>query len=278
MIAGGGVNLAASVANGNDAPATSLVASPPAPLPAVDGVNLVTESLGGAIGDKSVGAAGGLLAIPLGNSFGVELSGGGGALNDHGLTVAGLNLFWRDPSRGRLGFVSNYLYWHTPVGGITLYRAGGQAECYFDRVTLSAMAGAAGYRAFDASFGPLSVRFPGHTGGFDEASIDYYPVDNLRLSLGQAYYGTSSSGTAGAEWGLPIGGATMAALFVNGSYQPGTTSVLAGLHFYFGEHAKSLIERNRQDDAPSIFPSGMVTPYSSPKCISPPVRGVNCNP
>jgi hypothetical protein len=39
----------------------------------------------------------------------------------------------------------------------------------------------------------------------------------------------------------------------------GSNAVLAGLRVYFGQHDKTLIDRNRQDDPSNIFATGLPT-------------------
>jgi hypothetical protein len=53
----------------------------------------------------------------------------------------------------------------------------------------------------------------------------------------------------GGEQGFALGGGRMASLFTEGALgEHGAYSALAGIRIYFGQHDKTLIERNRQDD------------------------------
>jgi hypothetical protein len=50
-------------------------AEPQAQMPAVDGVNSVFETAGGSVGNLPLWGSGALLAVPLGRSYGLEISG-----------------------------------------------------------------------------------------------------------------------------------------------------------------------------------------------------------
>ena len=51
------------------------------------------------------------------------------------------------------------------------------------------------------------------------------------------------------EYGFALGGGRMASLFANGTIgETGLYSARGGLRIYFGQHDKTLINRNRQDD------------------------------
>src|SRR5262249_58444490 len=55
--------------------------------------------------------------------------------------------------------------------------------------------------------------------------------------------------TLGSEYGFALGGGRMASLFAQGLIgEGGDNAVRGGLRVYFGQHDKSLLDRNRQDD------------------------------
>jgi len=220
--------------------------------PAVDGVNSVVEVTGGSLSGTSLYGSGGILSIPLTGPYGLEITGGGGSLDGRGIGLAGANLFWRDPALARFGLVSNYLYWDSPIGAVNGYRVGGQAEGYFGRFTLGGAAGVTGHTAMDAWFGARSFNVPATYDFFEETRLDFYATDNLRLSVGQSYVNSENALTLGFEWGVPLKDrTTMAGLFVDASFQNGSSSYLGGIRFYFGQRDKTLIRRNREDDIQS---------------------------
>src|SRR5262245_27519673 len=58
----------------------------------------------------------------------------------------------------------------------------------------------------------------------------------------------------GAEHGFALGGGRMASLFAEALFaEGGSTTALAGLRVYFGQHDKTLIDRHRQDDPLNLF-------------------------
>jgi len=58
--------------------------------------------------------------------------------------------------------------------------------------------------------------------------------------------------TLGGEWGFPVSRQTKGALFVEARAGEGDFhGIYGGLRFYFGNHEKSLMRRNREDDPPA---------------------------
>jgi hypothetical protein len=76
-----------------------------------------------------------------------------------------------------------------------------------------------------------------------------YVTDNFKLSIGH-FYGFARSGlTLGAEQGFALGGGRMASVFARAVVaEGGDNAALVGLRIYFGQHDKTLMARNRQDD------------------------------
>ena len=74
-------------------------------------------------------------------------------------------------------------------------------------------------------------------------------MESAKLSIGHVYTIGRNALTLGSEYGFALGGGRMAALFAQGVIAGGgKNAVLGGLRVYFGQHDKTLIERNRQDD------------------------------
>lgn len=86
------------------------------------------------------------------------------------------------------------------------------------------------------------------------AQLGWYPIDNLKLSVGHSHVGTHAA-QFGAEWGFSVGDrTTMASVYVSGSVnEDGDASVLGGLRLYFAQRDKTLIRRHREDDPTSII-------------------------
>jgi hypothetical protein len=227
----------------------------PQPLPAVDGFNAKIDGYGGGANHiSSLYGANGSLAIPLAQQWGAQIDGGVGSFNNSGTAHGGGHVCWRDPSVGLLGAYGSYSHWNG-VGGVIFPRIGtnigryaAEGEYYAGRWTLAGLAGYETVRVnapVVAGLPPLSIpnRF------FDAVSASYYVTDNFKLSLGHVYTIGGNGLALGGEYGFALGGGRMAALFAHGVIGEGGNNVVrAGLRIYFGQHDKTLIDRNRQDD------------------------------
>lgn len=224
------------------------VAVPPQVLPAVSGLNGSIDVAGGGLtgkgglGSGGYGHVGGSLSLPAGGQFGVQVDGLAAAMDALKMIGAGGHAFWRDPGLALLGVYGEGLA--ADVGDDTLKKArlGAEAEVYFDRATLS---GIAGYE-----WGNLDIR----QGFFAEALAGYYVSDDLKLSAGYGYGFAGHMATARVEWQPPVallGNAASLygeARFGEGGYR----AVLAGVKLPFGVTAKSLKRHEREDD-PQIW-------------------------
>jgi hypothetical protein len=161
------------------------------------------------------------------------------------VTLAGTaaHLFWRDPAQGLLGAYGHYIH-ADAFDGIDVYAAGVEGALYWGQFTLEGVAGAEGGEVDTASGNfDIDTRF------FDIAQVAYYPVDDLKLSVGHIYSLDQHAALFGAEWGLDAGSGIMASLFANGGVsEDGDGAVLGGLRLYFGQQPKTLIRRHREDD------------------------------
>ena len=220
------------------------------PLPAVDGLNAKVSGFGGEADERGLYGAAGSVSAPLGFRYGVQID---GFIADYdsrfqGDVTAGgtaLHLFWRDPSVGLIGAYGHYVH-ADAFGGLDIYAGGAEGALYWGRFTLEGVAGVDGGEVDGGPFGrsvDLDPRF------FDVAQLAYYPVDNLKLSVGHSHILSENAALFGAEWGFDAGGGTMASLYAKGSvWEGGDGAVLGGLRVYFGGHDKTLIRRHREDD------------------------------
>jgi hypothetical protein len=247
---------------------------PPQPLPAVDGINAKIDGYGGGA-NHSNGFYGtnGSLSVPLAHQWGLQVDGGIGS-GDGIVSYGGAgHLFWRDPSIGLLGFYGSYSHWNGidtgDVGHISANtgRYAAEGEYYLSRWTIGGVAGVE-MLSFNSDVASLSVpnRF------FDVVTASYYVTDNFKLSIGHRYIFDRNALALGGEHGFALGGGRMAALFTEGTLgEHGTYSALAGLRIYFGQHDKTLIERNRQDDPPSLQNVNLSGPVIvAPNIVCPP--------
>ena len=273
LLAGMTLAAGATVAVAADLPSRKMEPAPlMTQLPAVDGINAKLEVFGGLTQRLSQDPtapffqrnqwrpASGLLGsvtFPVGNSFGLQLDGGiatGGGVFSAAL---GGHAFWRDPSKALFGvYASGTRY--SRAGGIVVGRVAPEAEIYLGRVTLQGVAGVEfgsnkgytyGYPWFVPGTTFLTLNQNAvRTRFFDIASIAFYPVDDLKLAVGQRYVFGKLAAAASAEY-LVTHGPTAVSVFAEGRLgQRGASAVFGGLKVYFGQRDKSLIRRHREDD------------------------------
>ena len=87
---------------------------------------------------------------------------------------------------------------------------------------------------------------------FDKINLAYDLTDDLKFSIGHRYYGGKNALSAlGGEWSFAHFNNVSPALFVEGRVgDHDANSVWGGVRVYFGQKAKSLIRRHREDDPP----------------------------
>jgi hypothetical protein len=252
-ILGGFLLLSGGTASAADLPFVTKApqVAAPAYMPAIDGLNFKADGFGGTIADRTAYGSQGAVSIPLGGQFGLQLDGALGSFDDRLFGSVGAHAFWRDPARGLAGFYTSNTYWDR-MGGAYVGRFGGEAALYLNRWTLEGVAGVETGSNKSEIVGGIINTLDVRTRFFDQISASYYLTDDLRLSIGHAYTAGRNALTLGGEWGFPVSHDTMGALFIEGRAGEGDFhGVYGGLRFYFGNHEKSLIRRNREDDPPS---------------------------
>lgn len=212
--------------------------SPKTDLCAVSGVNGKVNVHGGIAdnnANNSSGAFGayGSLSLPIGCDFGLQLDAGfQQELNN--TTFGGVaHAFTRDPNSYLLGVTGGYF----DGAGSNVWAVGPEAELYAGQFSFEAWGG----------FAKVDVNGLGSTNnGFVFADAAFYPIDDLRLSIGATVVGDSRFLRAGLEYQVadPIS-VDLNAKIGEDDY----VAVNAGLTFYFGGTGnKSLIRRHREDD------------------------------
>lgn len=215
-------------------------------LPAVSGFNFKLDGFAGTLetGDgfiltgndpKSIKGARAAFTMPLGHSYGLQIDGGVGEWGSNDFAAGAAHLFWRNPSQGLLGFFASYSRIKA-VDALTSKKFGVEGEVYSGRYTVSGIAG------WEDNTN-LSSR------GFVFADIAYYPVDNLKLSIGYRHTSSLDLLALGAEAMAPLGRGAAVSAFVEG--RAGSSdyrSAITGLRLYWGPADKSLIRRHREDD------------------------------
>ena len=245
--------------------------------PAVDGVNGKLQIDGGAAQGNAVNISGipglsplqssnnwngmggaiGTITVPIGHSFGAQLDMGAGALGNRPLGEAAGHLFWRDPDKGLVGVYGSGMLLGSKVGR-GVWTAAGEFETYLGRFTGRAILGVQGASAYT---GNVSARYINTHGGksafnvadyfHDQVEATFYPLDDLALSVGHIYSFNRNAVTGEVEYLLPQfrGGDIAPSAFVSGAYGWNNASnIMAGIRIYFGNHDKTLIRRQREDD------------------------------
>ncbi len=223
---------------------------------AVSGINGKISIAGGATkdnGDKGgVFQGEGSLSIPINCEFGLQLDGAIGKLDGDTAGGAAVHAFTRNPNSYLLGAYGSY----SGVSKNDIWRLGGEAEYYIDKITLS---GLAGYENSDQTKGDV----------FAVLGVSYYATDNFKVSAGYSRFLDINAAAFGAEYQIDN---MPASLFVSGRFGGKShRRVLAGVRYYFGGAQKSLIRRDREDD-PMIF-LNLLMRNATPQVEAPPGNG-----
>jgi hypothetical protein len=252
--------------------------------PAVDGVNGKLTLYGGAGEGNSIdiagipglspaqsstgwkGAGGGIgtITVPIVHSFGAQVDLGSGTFGNRPLGHATGHLFWRDPDKGLIGAYGSGLLYGNNVGR-GVWTAAGEFEAYLGKLTGRAILGAQGASSYRAGVSPFDVYSYGGPKSFttpdyftDIVSATFYPLDDLALTVGHVYSFNRNAVTGEVEYLLPqFRGSNIApSAFVRAAYGWNNSSnILAGVRIYFGNHDKTLIRRQREDDPQSNLPT-----------------------
>jgi hypothetical protein len=212
--------------------------------PAVDGVNFKASAITGAIGGytNNMFILSAATPMPYMTSFGAQLDMGIGSYRHSDVSAAaGLHLFWRDPESGLLGIYGDWGYLSPRHAG----RMGAEASAYNGRWSLDAVAGVA--------FGQDVL-----TQFFDELDLSYYFTDNFRGSIGHRLITRGNVANVSFEYMFD----SIPGWSVYGEAETGEDDYHAawlGLRYSMQDPSKSLIQRNRQGDAPIRIPRNLAS-------------------
>lgn len=228
-------------------------------LPAVSDVNGKIAGGFGAFDGDGIGFGLGSFSLPIGHAFGLQVDALGGGSGGGGFGGVAGHSFWRDPSRALFGVYGSWLT--ADHIRFDVAHVAGEAEVYFDRLSLEGMAG--------LEFGDAD------TGFFGSATLAYYPLDDLRLYGGYRHVNDINVAAAGFEWQVPNAWFTGLSLYGDGRVSDTRLwAVYGGLRLYLGAD-KPLIRRHREDD-----PNGTQLLDDlfglSPSVASAPTPGVTC--
>lgn len=191
------------------------------------------------------------VSLPITGTLGLQIDAGfstgrqdvAGARSSITSAGAGAHLFWRDPDKALFGFYGHYIHSSAGTVSASTWRYGAEAELYLGKVSLEGFVGADSY-TIKSPILPSASR----TRLAVNARLAVYPVDNLRLDIGVEHAFSRTSITGGAEWMMDTGRTVAPALYARASHDGKASTVNAGLKLYFGNSAKSLKARHREDD------------------------------
>lgn len=263
-----GVLISAGTAAADDLPIPTKASPLPQPaqsLPAVDDFNAKWEAVAGAYDEQTYVGSKGSLTGPIGRQFGFQVDALAADFGASFLGSLGGHLFWRDPSVGLLGVYASDSYLNR-FGGLNVTQVAPEFEGYWGRWSLQGIAGVEFGNSTNAT---VSVTPTGglvttdiRTRFLDKVSLSYYLTDDFKVGIGHRYEGGLNALALDAEYAFGLG-KTMASLFVEGNVGgQNFRGVWGGLRFYFGQHDKTLIRRQREDD-PINWLSDVTTLVSS---------------
>ena len=217
---------------------------------AVSDINAKLSVEGGTIEDDGGGQVQGSLTLPLGRTFGLQFDGVVGAVDREVLAGGAVHLFARNPARHLLGIYASHHSWDS----IDITRIAGEAELYWDRLTL---AGIAGWESIDVPGmrDGLVVANKDDDHGFARFDLSVYPTENVRISSGYRYENEESLAQVDFEYQPRLKNQPLS-LFASGTFgDDNHTRITCGVRLYLGKTgSKSLLRRHREDDPRSYTP------------------------
>ncbi len=207
--------------------------------PAVSGINGKVEGVLGNADGETAKVLGGSVTVPLGPSFGLQLDGALGNI-DEDLYGMGFHLFTRDPEKYLLGITGLT----ADLDGFDVHRIGVEGEYYLQKFTIVGIAG----QQFGDTDDNLHMNI----------DLRYYPIDNLMISTGGSLADKQQGKLhLGAEYQVVKGFAVYADLAMG---ENDYDHALFGVKYYFGQE-KTLIKRHREDDPDNNIVYGLLSGY-----------------
>ncbi|MEQ1755686.1 MAG: hypothetical protein ABL973_16315 [Micropepsaceae bacterium] len=207
--------------------------------PAVSEPNFKARGSFGEVVDDYTWDVEGAFTVPLGESFGAVIEGGGGAQDGNGYVGAAGHIFMRDPESFMLGVFGGYS--EGTEFDVDATRLGGEFEFYLNEITLS---GSAGYQ-FSQALGDKTF------GSFD---IKWYVSRNFAISGGAFGDADKTFGRGRLEWQPGFAALPGLAFNINGMWgEDDYQSIMGGLTYYFGTPVDLIDRHRRQDPESALF-------------------------
>lgn len=208
--------------------------------PAVSAPNLKADLAGGVSDGKAAGITGISGTLPLGRSFGVQVDGAFGRVDDHNMGGAATHLFWRDPDTMLFGITG--MASRVEDAADNLYRSGVETEFYLDDFTLAA--------AFGGQWD-----YKGST-GYADFGVTYYITPDFTFTSRASGFSDTRTIQVGSEY--RPGGLGGTSFYVDlGTDNDDNEFAMFGVRFSLGGEGKTLKERDRFDDPINIVSSLM---------------------
>ncbi|MEQ1863105.1 MAG: hypothetical protein ABL996_00470 [Micropepsaceae bacterium] len=208
-----------------------------------DAVSEANLKLGGQFGnviDDYTWQVQGQFTAPVGQDFGLQLEGGGGAVNGHDYYGVGGHLFTRDPDLYLLGLFGAYT--EAADLNVKAARAGAEVEFYLSDLTILSTAGYqfSGTDALDGAFGSIDLR--------------WYVTNNFTVQGGAFLEKDKAYGRVGLEWQPGFMALPGLAFNANGVWgDDDFHSVMGGLTYYFGTPVNLKDRHRKQDPESALF-------------------------
>ncbi|GEM_PF-1933780 len=200
------------------------------------------------------------VAVPVGDALTLQLDGMIASHLGDTVTAVGGRIAARPSENVSIGIYGSYANFDGPDYGagngavdLETYRIGAEATLNFDRVVISAVAGQEHTERQTVIAGTI----PGFTiidsygygsSFFSMADIDFYPTDNIGLSVGHRYIGRRHAAAVAAE--SSFGPSSAFSVFAEGRIgSEGYTAGWAGIRIRFGHQGAPL----RITETRSIF-------------------------
>jgi len=214
--------------------------------PAVSQVNGKLSYSGGSMDSEEGHNFEGSVSIPVSEQFGFQADGLFSHIGGEDFFGGAGHFFWRDPAKGLIGFSGGAVR----RSDVEAFQAGAEAEWYRGSFTVRAFAGVGGI-SYDNTV-PFIDTSP--TDFIGRIGLDWYAIDDLRLGVSAMTAFANELYRAEIEYQTPINGLALTAEAAMGSHD--YDQCLFGLRWYFGA-PKSLRDRQRSDDPPSLMPQIM---------------------
>ncbi len=227
------------IATGDDHFVTSASLRPAA----VSEINGKVDYSGGSMNSSAGHNFNGSLTIPIASQFGFQADALYSRISGADFLGGAGHFFWRHPGIGLFGVTGGYLH----RAGVDTFQAGAEGELYWRQFSFGFFGGLGSIEYRHAV--PFMDTHPELFVG--RVSASYYPVENLRVTASFTTAFRDSLAKGEVEYQTPLNGLALTGEVAQGSY--GYDHLLFGVRYYFGGK-KTLRERQRQDDPPSLTP------------------------